>query len=208
MLNKSNNYNLPNLILLLRFIVALIIIGLLITFNQLGYNDSSQGVVIISVVLALFITAALSDWADGFLARHYNQVTSFGKFFDPIVDKILINSLLIFFAYFGWIPVWITLVLIIRDLLVDGLRMNLSINQQVLSASRMGKWKTFFEMIGIVIIFIGVITDINLGSGQLTTPLFFNPTYQTFYLLPLLLAVIFSLASLVQYLKSNLHQIL
>ena len=86
------------------------------------------------VGLGLFVAASFTDFLDGHIARKHNIESNFGKLFDPVADKILVNSVLIMFTVFGRIPVAITLAFIIRDLLVEGLRMSLGSKGTVLSA--------------------------------------------------------------------------
>ena len=98
----------------------------------------------------LFIVAALSDLVDGYLARKNNLITSLGKFLDPLADKVLVSSVLIMFVELAWVPAWIVIVIICRDLMVTGLRAVASDEGVVIAADKYGKWKTTLQMIALV----------------------------------------------------------
>ncbi|AXK51372.1 CDP-diacylglycerol--glycerol-3-phosphate 3-phosphatidyltransferase [Spiroplasma alleghenense] len=101
----------------------------------------------------LFITAALTDFLDGYVARKFNQVTTFGKFFDSIADKILTNTVLIVFACAGIIPVWMAVILIGRDFLIDVVRQILATKKVVMAANQLGRVKAAVEMVGMSLLF-------------------------------------------------------
>lgn len=101
----------------------------------------------------LFVIASITDLLDGYLARKYQWVSNFGKLWDPIADKVLINSVLICFAVKGLTPVWITIIMIARDVIVDASRMYASTKNVVVPANFYGKLKTVAQMIAILVIF-------------------------------------------------------
>lgn len=103
-------------------------------------------------VLLLFALASFTDFLDGYLARSKNMITTFGKFLDPIADKLLVNTLLIIFAYQGVISVVPVLIMIWRDTIVDGVRMLLSQKGMVMSAGYLGKVKTVAQMLAVILI--------------------------------------------------------
>ncbi|MEG0290554.1 MAG: CDP-diacylglycerol--glycerol-3-phosphate 3-phosphatidyltransferase, partial [Erysipelotrichaceae bacterium] len=106
------------------------------------------------IVLILFGLASFTDFLDGYLARKNNMITSFGKFMDPIADKLLVNTMLILFAATGRAPIVAVLVMIWRDVIVDGLRMNASSKGVVVAAGMMGKIKTVVQMLAIAVLLI------------------------------------------------------
>jgi CDP-diacylglycerol--glycerol-3-phosphate 3-phosphatidyltransferase len=109
----------------------------------------------LAICAVLFIVASITDFLDGKIARKYNYVSNFGKLMDPIADKILTNSLLIILAGEGFIPTIIPVIIICRDIVVDGVRMLLTEQGEVLPAGKLGKFKTAFLMIGITLELVG-----------------------------------------------------
>ncbi|MBE5961523.1 MAG: CDP-diacylglycerol--glycerol-3-phosphate 3-phosphatidyltransferase [Lachnospiraceae bacterium] len=141
------------------------------------------------IALAIFIIACLSDALDGHLARKNHLVTDFGKFMDPLADKLLVSSALICFVEAGTVPAWIVVVIIAREFIISGFRLVASDNGMVIAASYWGKFKTTAQMI-MCILFI-----IDLNNT------FFNVLEQIFMWLALILTVV----SLVDYLIKNRH---
>lgn len=101
----------------------------------------------------IFIIASFTDYLDGYLARKNKQVTDFGKFSDAIADKVLVNSVLIIFASQGFIPAVIPVIVIVRDIIVDAIRMNAAGKGNVQAAKMSGKIKAACLMIGIILTF-------------------------------------------------------
>ena len=98
------------------------------------------------IAAALFILGCLTDFLDGRIARKRNLVTDFGKFIDPVADKLLVLTTLIMLVYLQKIPAWIVVVILCRELAVDGLRMVAVTKGQVIAAGPLGKWKTACQM--------------------------------------------------------------
>jgi len=100
--------------------------------------------------LLIFSLASVSDFLDGYIAKKYNQITTFGKFMDPLADKLLVVSALVCLVGAGIIPAWIAVIIIFRDSLVDMMR-TLAISEgKVVAANWWGKWKTAFQMFAII----------------------------------------------------------
>jgi CDP-diacylglycerol--glycerol-3-phosphate 3-phosphatidyltransferase len=160
---KKPNPQLPNRLTIFRLIVSIIVITVfLFPYDMIGYAFPRyliNGVAILDVKLVicavLFIVASITDFLDGHIARKYNYVSNFGKLMDPIADKILTNSLLVILAGEGFIPTIIPVVIICRDIVVDGVRMLLTEQGEVLPAGKLGKFKTAFLMIGIALKLVG-----------------------------------------------------
>lgn len=134
--------NLPNKITVVRIVmIPFFIAALLIEFP---YHQP--------IAAALFIIAALTDSLDGYLARSRNLVTDFGKFMDPLADKLLVCSALICFVQLGSVPAWVVIIIIAREFAVTGLRSLAAADGIIISASKWGKAKTMSQMIAIVLI--------------------------------------------------------
>lgn len=103
------------------------------------------------VALFLFIFAAITDFVDGHLARKYNLVTNFGKFIDPVADKMLVLSALVMISWHGLLPAWIVVAVMFRELAVDGLRMVAVEQGRVIAAGKLGKIKTTVQITLIIV---------------------------------------------------------
>ena len=108
------------------------------------------------VANVLFIIASLTDLFDGKIARKYNMVTNFGKFMDPLADKLLVCSALICLIELGQLPAWVVIVIISREFIISGFRLVASDNGVVIAASYWGKFKTTFQMIGVVLLIFNI----------------------------------------------------
>ena len=104
--------------------------------------------------LAIFIVASLTDLLDGKIARKYNLVTNFGKFMDPLADKLLVCAAMIVLVEMGRIPSWIVLIIISREFIISGFRLIASDNGVVIAASYWGKFKTTFQMVMICMMIV------------------------------------------------------
>ncbi len=99
--------------------------------------------------LAVFIVASLTDFVDGYIARHYNQTSDLGKFLDPLADKLLVTAAMLIFVQWGRIPAWAVMIVLAREFAVSGLRMVAATGGKVLAAGWSGKVKTFATMVGL-----------------------------------------------------------
>ncbi|MBP3730506.1 MAG: CDP-diacylglycerol--glycerol-3-phosphate 3-phosphatidyltransferase [Mailhella sp.] len=98
----------------------------------------------------LFLAAAITDFLDGYIARREKQVTNFGKFLDPLADKLLICSILIEMVGLRWVPAWVVIIVIMRELAVTGLRAVAADKGIVIAADWYGKWKTVMQIVALV----------------------------------------------------------
>ena len=101
------------------------------------------------IALAVFILASVTDFVDGYVARHYNQVSDFGKFLDPLADKLLVTACMLIFVEWGRMPAWAVMIILTREFAVTGLRLVAVGNGRVIAAGRSGKVKTFSTMVGL-----------------------------------------------------------
>lgn len=141
--------NLPNKLTILR--VCLIPFFVVFLLLEGGQNQTYR---YISTVI--FIVASLTDMLDGKIARKYNLVTNFGKFMDPLADKLLVCSALICLIELGRIPSWMVIVIISREFIISGFRLVASDNGVVIAASYWGKFKTTFQMIAVVLLILQI----------------------------------------------------
>lgn len=143
--------NLPNKITLCRIILIpfMMIVPLFgIKSTLLGINVGNL------IILAIFLIASFTDYLDGHIARKNNLVTNFGKFLDPIADKLLVLTALIMFVEAGKLPAWIPVVIVAREFMVSGIRMLAAGEGNVIAASMLGKIKTVSQMIAISLAFV------------------------------------------------------
>ena len=139
--------NLPNKLTILRVIMIPFFVAALLYDG--GANQNMR-----YVAAALFIIASLTDMLDGKIARKYNLVTNFGKFMDPLADKLLVCSALICMIELRELPAW--MVIISREFIISGFRLVASDNGVVIAASYWGKFKTTFQMIGVVLLIFNI----------------------------------------------------
>ena len=138
------------------------------------------------IALAIFIIASLTDMLDGKIARKYNLVTNFGKFMDPLADKLLVCSALIAFVDMDMVPTWIVMIIIAREFIISGFRLVASDNGIVIAAGIWGKLKTVCQMIMIIVL----IADFGGIFDMIGTVLIW-------------LSLILTIISLVDYLYTN-----
>ena len=108
------------------------------------------------VALVVFILASATDFVDGYLARRDHMVTDFGKFMDPLADKMLVMSAMLWFVEVGRMPAWALLIVVVREFAVSGLRLIAVDNGRVIAAAWSGKVKTFSTMVGICLMLLPV----------------------------------------------------
>jgi len=132
--------NLPNILTMARIAaIPLLAVLLLSPSREAGFWAA-----------ALFAVASITDWLDGYLARRMGIVTVFGKFLDPIADKLIVMAALIMILPFGRVPAWMVLVILGREIIITGLRGIASSEGIVISASDLGKFKTIFQIVAII----------------------------------------------------------
>ena len=141
--------NLPNKLTVLRVIMIPFFVAALLYDG--GANQNMR-----YVAAALFIIASLTDMLDGKIARKYNLVTNFGKFMDPLADKLLVCSALICMIELRELPAWMVIIIISREFIISGFRLVASANGVVIAASYWGKFKTTFQMIGVVLLIFNI----------------------------------------------------
>ena len=143
--------NLPNKLTMLRIILIPVFMGVL----YWGFPGADY------IALAIFIIASLTDLLDGKIARKYNLVTDFGKFADPLADKMLTTAAMLWFVENGQMPAWALLIVLVREFAVSGLRMVASDKGRVIAAGWSGKVKTASTMVCIILMFLPIPAVLN-----------------------------------------------
>ena len=161
--------NLANKLTILR----MILVPFFVIIGYFGLGGIITGTVLeipIYMILMnlIFIIASITDKLDGYIARSRNQVTTFGKFLDPLADKILVISALVMLVEFGKIPAWIPIIVLTREFLVSGYRLIAAENGQVIAASIWGKIKTVTQMLAIILIFIDKYNFFDFVNNSMT----------------------------------------
>ncbi|MFA9465744.1 MAG: CDP-diacylglycerol--glycerol-3-phosphate 3-phosphatidyltransferase [Velocimicrobium sp.] len=139
------------------------------------------------IAVVIFILASLTDTLDGYIARKYNLITNFGKFMDPLADKLLVSSALICFVQMGLVPAWIIVIIISREFIISGFRLVASDSGIVIAASYWGKIKTVSQMVMAILLIIHV--D--------------NPVYAVMEQSFIYIALVLTVISLVDYVWKN-----
>ena len=174
--------NLPNKLTILRVCMIPFFVAALL------YDDGdSLSMRILADVI--FIAASLTDMLDGKIARKYNLVTNFGKFMDPLADKLLVCSALICLIELDQLPAWVVIIIISREFIISGFRLVASDNGVVIAASYWGKFKTVFQMTAVILLIL------DLDALELLSQIVLG------------IADILSVVSLVDYIVKN-HKVL
>ena len=129
--------------------ITLIRVAFIPVFMVLMYLSGGQPGLYMWLSLGLFIIASLTDWVDGYIARKYGQVSDFGKFLDPLADKLLVIAAMTMFCEWGIIPAWALMIVLTREFAVTGLRLVAVGKGKVIAAGWSGKVKTASTMIGL-----------------------------------------------------------
>ena len=181
--------NLPNKLTIFRVVLILPFVVLLLGESSgWGWYQTIFGGMIEYVdyiALAIFIIASLTDLLDGKIARKYNLVTNFGKFMDPLADKLLVSAAMIALVDLKRIPAWIVIIIISREFIISGFRLIASDNHVVIAASYWGKFKTTFQMVMVCLMIVDI------------------PKLQLLTDLVMWIALILTVVSLIDYLIKN-----
>ncbi len=140
--------NLPNKLTTFRVILIPFFVFFMLAPNMTGINHY--------IAAAIFIVASLTDLLDGKIARKHNLVTNFGKFMDPLADKLLVCSAMICLIQTGQLAAWIVVIIIAREFIISGFRLIASDNGVVIAASYWGKFKTTFQMLMVIVLILNV----------------------------------------------------
>ena len=162
-------------------VARMILVPFLVVFLLTGWGGEANR----WICLAIFVAASVTDWFDGHLARKYNLITNFGKFMDPLADKLLVCSAMICMIEVDKLPAWVVIIIIGREFIISGFRLVASDNGIVIAASWWGKSKTLSQMIMIILL----IADI--------------PALSVLNTVLIWVALILTVVSLIDYLVKN-----
>lgn len=179
-LRWEKTMNLPNKLTLLRVLMVPVFVALL-----LFEGGANQTLRIAAAVV--FVAASFTDFLDGQIARRCNLVTNFGKFMDPLADKLLVCSALICLVELSALPAWMVIVIIAREFIISGFRLVAADNGIVIAASWWGKFKTVSQMIAVILLIL------NIPALALVTQVF------------VWIALVLTVVSLVDYLAKNIQ---
>src|SRR5690606_18231504 len=187
-MTTANKITISRVILIPIMIIVLYIDALKIQTEFLAMNVQQI------IFASLFVVASLTDFLDGYIARKYNQITTFGKFLDPIADKVLVVAALLYLMIEmpNRVPLWTVMIVIVREFMVTGVRLLAVEKQNVIAASTWGKYKTFSTMIAVIIF---LFNDLGL--------LHINPSFHGLGDSLYYLAIFFTLFSGFDYLWKN-----
>ena len=185
---------LPNQLTILRIILTPVFLFFFLSNNPV-YNQ---------IALAVFIISALTDWYDGWVARKFNYITNWGKFWDPLADKILISTAFIGFYIIDFIPLWMVIIIIVRDFIITILRAYADYRGKSFPTSFYAKWKTFLQVTFLyyllIIHTVEKIPQIYNGNEYIFNTLL-NPTF--IYITMLVLTIITFHSGLVYILNNR-----
>ncbi|MEO5930265.1 MAG: CDP-diacylglycerol--glycerol-3-phosphate 3-phosphatidyltransferase [Candidatus Kapaibacterium sp.] len=189
-------FNFPNLITALRILLTPLFIWLMLSEDSVRVQLSA----------AIFLLAAVSDWYDGWYARRYNAMSAFGRFFDPLADKVLISAAFFVFVALDIFPLWMVVLIVSRDVLITILRVVADRKHQPVVTSRLAKWKTAMQLVFLWYV-VAIFTLKNIewlrlrldeGTiGRLLSPWIIQTS--------MILLTALSLITAVQYLIENRH---
>ncbi len=129
--------------------ITLLRVAMIPLYMALMYISGGVAGIWMYAALAVFIIASVTDFVDGYIARHYNQVSDFGKFLDPLADKLLTLAAMCMFCQWGSFPAWALMIVLTREFAVSGLRMVAGPKGKVIAAGKSGKFKTASTMVGL-----------------------------------------------------------
>jgi CDP-diacylglycerol--glycerol-3-phosphate 3-phosphatidyltransferase len=187
--------NLPNKLTLSRFVITVAFLAVM--FAEFRFH--------VTAALLLFSTASLTDYFDGKIARRDKLITNFGVLMDPLADKIMVCSAFIAFVGLKWIPAWMVVVIVARELAITGLRLLAASKQVVLAAEGYGKHKTISQIVAIIaiLVFHSYLDWDGLGTAVFGFSLFGEPWIEWFEPLSIWTAVALTIISGTLYLWRN-----
>lgn len=164
-------------------VARMILVPFLVIFMLTGWGREANR----WICLAIFVAASVTDWFDGHLARKYNLITNFGKFMDPLADKLLVCSAMICLIEKGQLAAWIVIIIIAREFIISGFRLVAADNGIVIAASYWGKFKTVFQMLMVIVLILDIPNPFFAVLGTVLT----------------YIALVLTVVSLIDYIAKN-----
>lgn len=175
-------------------IIRIILVPIMVIIPFFGIQGDILGIPITYILMnAIFILASITDKLDGYIARKRNEITTFGKFADPLADKILVLTAMMMLVEFDKLPAWIPVIVITREFIVSGYRL-LAVEKggKVIAASIWGKIKTATQMVAIILAFVDINAFGEIFTGSLTGGAFVLNLLATITMIASVIATIFS----------------
>lgn len=184
---------LPNQLTVLRMILTPIFFVLFL----------SGDVFLKQISLGIFLLAAVTDWYDGWLARKFNYITNWGRVWDPLADKILTSAAFVAFVVLGMLELWMVVIILLRDIVITGLRLYSDYKNMIFPTSIYAKWKTFFQMVFLyylLFVYIGSLTKEFYDGNEKIFSIMLN---EKFIYFTMLIITLLTLHSGITYLFHN-----
>ncbi len=160
--------NIPNMLTVMRVLLVPAIVAVHYTKLSEKVSPITDNVTLAAfVILIIFIIAAITDFLDGFIARKYKMVTDFGKFMDPLADKLLVLACLVILLDMNLLPAFVVIIILSREFIVTGIRLIAANEGKVIAASVLGKVKTISQFIMIIVLFLNNYPFSEIGDGGL-----------------------------------------
>lgn len=187
-------------------IFRIILVPIMVIVPFLGICGQFFGITYTCIIIdAIFIVASITDKLDGYIARSRNQITTFGKFLDPLADKILVLAAMVMLVEMGKIPAWIPIIVLAREFIVSGYRL-IAVEKggKVIAASIWGKLKTVTQMIAVIMMFLNRFNFFDFARNNVVLQMnYFDIALNSITSVVLLISVIATIFSGYEYLKDG-----
>ena len=190
----NNLLNIPNILSILRILLSPFFLLLIIFPANLQ---------IVIAVIALFVIASITDFLDGYIARKYKLITKIGQILDPVADKLMITFALLTFVYLNLIPIWIVVIILLRELSITIHRFYLLGKNRVAPATNSGKYKVTIQMLMIFLILISIAVSIGGNKERIVSTSFLKLAEQSAIWLALILSVLSGVEYFVKYISNS-----
>ncbi len=191
--------NLPNRLTLFRIILVPVFVIFMLVNTGLGNWDNF-------IALVIFVVASLTDLLDGRIARKRNLITDFGKFMDPLADKLLVCSALLCLMSLGMVPAWGVIIIVAREFVISGFRLVAAEHQIVIAAGIWGKFKTVFQMVSVILFLVALTLSgvvVGIYSDTASAVDWFQCIVLLLALITFYICVVLTVISMIDYIVKN-----